>query len=298
MMNPTAIQPEPLLLTDARELRSLVEAARRDGKTIALVPTMGALHAGHLSLVRAARAECDFTVATVFVNPTQFGPDEDFEHYPRALEADLGALGAEGVDAVFAPAVEQMYPDGHATTVEVGPLATRLEGACRAGHFRGVATVVLKLFHLVPADVAYFGQKDYQQSLVVRQMVRDLDIPIRIRVCPIVREDDGLALSSRNKYLDAESRQQALALSGSLRLASELYAAGQRDAAQLRRRMREVFAAAGVSQIDYIALVDRDSLEEVSQVNHETIALVAARLAATRLIDNHVIAEPFPGGAA
>ena len=293
-MNPTAISSQPLLLSDADELRDLVESARRDGKTVALVPSMGALHAGHLSLVRAARAECDFTVATIFVNPTQFAPGEDYRCYRRTLDADLAALAALGVDVVFAPAVEQMYPDGHTTTVDVGGVALPLEGVCRPDHFRGVATVVLKLFHLAPAHVAYFGQKDYQQSLVVRQMVGDLDLPIRIRVCPIVREADGLALSSRNEYLSHSERRQALALSQSLRLASELYCVGERDAAVLRQRMREVFNSAGIGDIDYIALADRDRLEDVAVVGDETIALVAARVGKTRLIDNHLLAEPFP----
>ena len=293
-MNPTATKPAPLLLTDGDELRQIVLHAGLEGQRVGLVPTMGALHEGHLSLVRAARAECDMTVVTIFVNPTQFGPNEDYRRYPRTLDADLDALAAEGACVVFAPPVEHIYPDGHATTIEVGGVALPLEGVCRPNHFRGVATVVLKLFHLAPAHVAYFGQKDFQQSLVVRQLVRDLGLPIHIRVCPIVREADGLALSSRNAYLGAAERRQALALSQSLRRASELYAAGERDAEELRRRMREVFDSAGISDVDYVALADRDSLDKAATVCDSTMALVAAHVGKTRLIDNHLLAEPFP----
>ena len=260
-MHPTAIKPPPLLLTGGDELRQLVLHAALEGQRVGLVPTMGSLHEGHLSLVRAARAECDMTVVTVFVNPTQFGPNEDYRRYPRTLDADLDALAAEGVDVVFAPPVEQIYPNGHTTTVDVGGVALPLEGVCRPDHFRGVATVVLKLFHLAPVHVAYFGQNDFQQSLVVRQMVRDLNLPIRIRVCPIVREPDGLALSSRNEYLSATQRRRALALSQSLRLASELYAGGERDATELRRRMREVFDLADIDTDGDVDLQDMAAMQ-------------------------------------
>jgi pantoate--beta-alanine ligase len=297
-MNPTAIKPAPLLITDGDDVRQLILHAGLEGQTVGLVPTMGALHQGHLSLVRAAQAECDMTVVSIFVNPAQFGPSEDFRRYPRTLDADLAALAAEGVEVVFAPSLQQIYPDGHATTVEVGGIALPLEGICRPDHFRGVATVVLKLFHLAPAHVAYFGQKDYQQSLVVRQMVRDLNLPIRVRVCPIVRETDGLALSSRNAYLSDPQRETALSLSRSLRLASELYAAGERNTAELRRQMRDLLESANIDDIDYLALADRDSLEQDAMVGDSTIALVAVRVGKTRLIDNHLLADSFPGNPA
>ena len=205
------------------DLRAAVAAARREGKKIGLVPTMGALHEGHLSLVRASQEECGFTVVTIYVNPSQFGPGEDYRRYPRTLEKDVERL-AGAADLVFAPADEEVYPSGHGTWVDVGAAAEPLEGQCRPGHFRGVATVVLKLFHMSGADLAYFGQKDYQQALVIRRMVEDLNVPVALRVCPIVREPDGLAMSSRNVYLSAEARQRAIILWKSLRLAQDMVA--------------------------------------------------------------------------
>jgi pantoate--beta-alanine ligase len=278
----------PLVVTTRDEVRHHIATARKTGRKIGLVPTMGALHAGHLSLVKAARRECDFTVATIFVNPTQFGPHEDFQKYPRNLDADLKLLASLNVDLVFAPTVAEMYPPGSTTFVEVGAVAAPLESAARPGHFRGVATIVLKLFNLIPADVAFFGQKDYQQSLVIRQMVADLDVPITIRVCPIVREPDGLAMSSRNVYLSADERRRALSLSMSLRLAAELVAGGERDAGAIIRQMREVLDTAGV-QIDYVALAHPDTLEVVANIQGPTVALVAARVGNTRLIDNQLL---------
>jgi pantoate--beta-alanine ligase len=260
---------------------------------------MGALHAGHLSLVQRCCQESGFTVVSIFVNPTQFGPNEDFARYPRDLEADLRALAAYPVDLVFAPSVEEMYPVGvqalacqraGMTAVDVGPLAERWEGACRPGHFRGVATVVLKLFNMVQPDVAYFGQKDYQQTVVVRRMVGDLDLPVEIRVCPTVREADGLARSSRNVYLSPEERLRALALSRGLRRAEELVRGGQRDAAAVRQAVADVLA--GNASIDYVAVVDPETLEEVRQINGRTLVAVAARVGTTRLIDNVIIAPP------
>lgn len=274
-------------------MRRAVLAARAAGKTVGLVPTMGALHQGHLSLVEAARGECDVTVVSIFVNPTQFGPREDFQRYPRTVEADLEKLRSFGVDCVFAPEVDEMYGRGHATMVETGGVADPLEGQCRPGHFRGVATVVLKLFNVVPADAAYFGRKDYQQLLVVRQMVRDLDLPIRIVACPIVRDRDGLALSSRNQYLSPAERNQALAIVHSLRLAESLAANGQRDAAAVGQAIRDHLTAAGIDRIDYVAVVDPETLLPVAQLVQPTLVAVAARVGGTRLIDNLLI-----GGAA
>ncbi len=272
-----------------------------------LVPTMGALHAGHLSLVERSCRECDFTVVSIFVNPTQFGPKEDLARYPRNLDADLKALAAYPVDLVFAPGVEEMYPQARGssagactslqpqppgqprgtTSVDVGPLAERWEGACRPGHFRGVATVVLKLFNLVQPDVAYFGQKDYQQTVVVRRMVADLDVPVDVRVCPTVREADGLALSSRNVYLSPEERRRALGLSRGLRRAEELVRGGQRHAAAVRQAVAD--ALAGQAEVDYVAVVDPETLDEVRQIDGPTLVAIAAQVGATRLIDNTIV---------
>jgi pantoate--beta-alanine ligase len=277
------------VLTRRQEIFTAVTRWRREGKSVGLVPTMGALHAGHLSLVEAARRECDQTVVTIFVNPTQFGPHEDFQRYPRDLNADLEKLRPLGVNLVFAPPLEEMYPPGETTRVEVGSVAEPLEGQFRPGHFRGVATVVLKLFNAIPADVAYFGQKDYQQTLVVRRMVADLNVPIRIAVCPIVREPGGLAMSSRNVYLSPDDRRRALVLSQSLNLAEQMVADGERNPATILAQMRERFAQAGVDRIDYIALADPETLAPVTQIRGGTVALIAAHVGKTRLIDNRII---------
>lgn len=276
----------PVVVHDVTALGELVAGARRQGKRIGLVPTMGALHEGHLSLVRTCRSECGFTVVSVFVNPSQFGPSEDFGKYPRTLEADVQALASVGTDVVFAPASDAMYGPGHATWVEVGAVAEPLEGQCRPGHFRGVATIVLKLFNLVGADVAYFGQKDYQQTLVVKQMVRDLDLPIAICVCPTVREPDGLAMSSRNRYLSPAARQRALVLWKSLGLARELIGQGCRDVKTVTDRMRELILSAEPDNIDYVAIADPDTLQPVAAIDRPVVALLAVRIDGTRLIDN------------
>lgn len=274
-----------------REVRSAVQTARREGRLIGLVPTMGALHRGHLSLVEAAHSAGDFTLATIFVNPAQFGPHEDLQRYPRTLDADLAALRHVQTDLVFVPEESEMYGPRHATFVEVGAVATPLEGACRPGHFRGVATVVLKLFNLTTPGRAYFGQKDYQQTLVVRQMVADLDLPIEIRVCPTVREPDGLALSSRNAYLSADERRQALVLYRSLRRAAELVAGGNRDAAAIQAAMQACFHDVPAVTIDYLAVVDLETLQPLETVDQAALAAVAARVGKTRLIDNELL-EP------
>lgn len=268
-----------------------MRAARGTCRTIGLVPTMGALHAGHLSLFEAACRAGDFVVATIFVNPTQFGPNEDFRRYPRTLDADLAALKAIKTDLVFVPEMEQMYGPGHGTFVEVGPVAQSLEGKCRPGHFRGVATVVLKLFNMVLPDRAYFGQKDFQQTRVVGRLVADLDLPIEIRVCPTVRESDGLAMSSRNAYLTADERRQATALNRSLRQAVELLESGECDAAILIARMKDCLRGEPHVAIEYLAIVDRETLESLASVDRPAVALIAARVGTTRLIDN-VLLEP------
>lgn len=282
----------PRVVTRVAEVQQFVRSQQRSGQRVGLVPTMGALHEGHLSLVRRSNEECDATVVTIFVNPLQFGPREDFSKYPRTLERDLELLGPLGVDLVFTPTVEEMYPAGFATNVDVGSVAKPWEGGARPGHFRGVATIVLKLFNAAPADRAYFGQKDYQQALVVRQMVRDLNLPVEIVVCPIVREADGLALSSRNAYLSGEERQQALTLSRSLRAAREMFVGGVRDAARIIGGMRKVLAAEPAVQVDYATVADPLSLAELKQIDSSAVALVAARVGATRLIDNEVLGQP------
>jgi len=277
------------LVTTIAEMRAAVAAARRAGKTVGVVPTMGALHAGHLSLVEYCQRECDFTVVTIFVNRTQFAPHEDFRQYPRTLEADRTALDACRVDVVFAPPDEEIYRTGSTTLIEVGPVARPLEGESRPTHFAGVATIVAKLFNIITPDRAYFGQKDYQQTLVIRRMTEDLDLPVDVRVCPIVREPDGLALSSRNVYLSPTERQQALTLSRSLARASELVAAGERNANVILARMRELFAAEPTIAVDYIALADPDKLLPVEELRGPTIAAIAARVGKTRLIDNQLL---------
>ena len=247
---------------------------------------MGALHAGHLSLVRACKAKCGGTVVSIYVNPSQFGPNEDFSRYPRTFDADLDLLATCGTEIVFAPQNADMYPPGFDSGVEVGAIARPLEGEFRPGHFRGVATVVLKLFNLVQPDAAYFGRKDYQQVAVIRQMVADLNVPIEIRTCPIVREPDGLAMSSRNRYLSPAARQRALVLSRSLGLAREMTVGGERDAEKVLAEMRRIVLTAEDARIDYIAIVDPDTLEPLLTLDRLAIALLAVRIENTRLIDN------------
>lgn len=276
----------PLLIATREALRTAVQAARGKDQSIGVVPTMGALHAGHLSLLEAARRECDFTIVTIFVNPAQFGPGEDFQRYPRMLEADLAAIRRVGADAVFAPELSEMYGPQHATFIEMGGIAEPLEGNCRPGHFRGVATIVLKLFNVATPDRAYFGQKDFQQTLVVRRMVADLDLPIEIRVCPIVREPDGLAMSSRNAYLSPAEREQALAISRSLNRATSLASAGERTAEKILAGMRDVLHQSPGVEVEYLALVDPENLKPVRKLAGTTLAAIAAKVGKTRLIDN------------
>ena len=283
----------PKLLSTLTEARDWIDDTRRANRTIGLVPTMGALHAGHLSLVAESRKRGHATAVTIFVNPTQFAPHEDFERYPRTLDADLSMLDSVGADAVFAPSQETVYPAGFASYVEPGEVALPYEGRFRPSHFRGVATVVLKLFQMLPADEAFFGQKDYQQSLVIRQMVRDFNLPIQINVCPIIREADGLAMSSRNRYLSPQERERALALSRGLELATKLIAGGQNNAGSIIQQMTALLKAAQV-EIDYVAIADRDTLEELPIVDRPAVALIAGRVGATRLIDNRLIDAPPP----
>jgi pantoate--beta-alanine ligase len=270
------------------ELRALLAPERRAGRSIGLVPTMGAFHAGHRSLMARARAAHDVVVVSLFVNPTQFAPTDDLSAYPRDEARDAEIAAAEGVDVLFAPPVEEVYPDGFATTVGVGGISESLEGAHRPGHFDGVATVVTKLLNMVGPDTAFFGQKDAQQALVIRKLVRDLDIPVRIEVCPTVREPDGLALSSRNAYLDAAQRTRAVALSRALRAAEAAVAAGERDAAVVEAAARAALAAHDVEP-EYVALVDPDTLSPVDRIGREVLVALAARVGPARLIDNVLI---------
>jgi pantoate--beta-alanine ligase len=279
----------PKVVSTPAELWAEVAALRGAGRSIGLVPTMGALHAGHLSLVDAAAAECDATIVTIFVNPTQFGPSEDFGRYPRTLQRDLELLAPRGVELVFAPSVEAMYPAGHATRVEVDRVSVEWEGRCRPGHFSGVATVVLKLLQLATPDVACFGQKDFQQYLVIRRMATDLHVPAKIRALPTVREPDGLAMSSRNAYLNADERTQALGMIGALRTAAALIAGGERSPEPVVRQMRERLRAAGLTPIDYAALVDPLEMSPVREVGGNMLAVIAAHSGKTRLIDNLLI---------
>lgn len=273
-------------------MKDLARALGAGQRPLGLVPTMGALHDGHLSLVRRAGGEGAAVVVSIFVNPTQFGPAEDLSRYPRQLESDLGLLEPFGVEAVFAPAVEEMYPQGFDTLVEPGSVARTLEGERRPGHFRGVATVVLKLFSIISPDVAYFGQKDFQQTVVVHRLVQDFNLDVRLRICPIVREPDGLALSSRNRYLDADDRQAATVLYRSLERARGLVYDGQTDAARISGEMGRVFAAEPRAQLDYALIVDPRNLEPVVQVRSDSVALVAAQVGPARLIDNMILGAP------
>ncbi len=272
------------------EMRAASRGARRDGKRLGLVPTMGALHQGHLSLVRAARAQCDQVVASIFVNPLQFGPNEDLAKYPRNFERDRELLTQEGVDFVFAPGVEEMYPAGAVTYVTVEGLSDKLCGRSRPGHFRGVTTVVAKLFNIVEPDQAYFGQKDAAQSTIIRRMVRDLDIPVEVVVCPIVREPDGLAMSSRNAYLDAPQRQAALVLHRSLLAVQDRFDRGERKVQALIEAGRQTFARDTAVRLDYFEIVDPETLDPVSDLSRGALVAVAAFVGKARLIDNVVLA--------
>lgn len=273
------------------ELRVLRHGIRSRGRRLALVPTMGALHEGHLSLVRAAKSKSDVVAASIFVNPTQFGPNEDFTRYPRDLEKDLAMLEHEGVDVVFVPSVEEMYPQQSVTWVTVEGLSDRLCGKSRPGHFRGVATVVAKLLNIVEPDLAFFGQKDAAQVAVIRRMVRDLNMPVQIEVCPIVREPDGLALSSRNAYLSPEQRKDALVLFRALTRVRELFERGERDPATLIEATKRVFADTPAVRLDYSEIVDPDELTLLATINQSALVAVAAFVGNTRLIDN-IVLEP------
>lgn len=280
---------KPVVAVTVEAVRQAVAVARGRGKTIGLVPTMGALHTGHASLLRAARAETDFVVASIFVNPAQFGPHEDLTRYPRPLEHDLEMCAAEGVQLAYVPEVATVYPPGFRTYVEVHGLQDVLEGASRPGHFRGVCTVVLKLFNIVQPDVAFFGQKDAQQARIIRQMVRDLDVPVRLRICPTVRAADGLALSSRNQYLAPEDRERAAVLSQALAEGRRRVERGERDAATLAAAVRRQIETTPGALVDYVAVVDADGLQPLERLHGDVLVALAVKFGTTRLIDNTLI---------
>ncbi len=269
--------------------------ARHDGRRIGFVPTMGFLHEGHLSLIDRCRELSDWVVMSIFVNPLQFGPGEDLERYPRDLERDVSAAGARGVDLIFAPGDRELYPGDRTVVVTPRRLADRLCGLSRPGHFEGVLTVVAKLFAIVQPDVAVFGQKDYQQALLIRKMAADLDLPVRVEVAPTVRDPDGLAMSSRNDYLSAEERQRALRIPRSLADAVREFRAGARDAARLRAEIRGKLEAGGGVDVEYVEVVSGDALEPVERLDEETLVAVAVRVGDTRLIDNVRLGNPDPG---
>lgn len=275
-------------VTAVSEIRRALSKVRG---SIGLVPTMGYLHAGHMALVKRARAENDIVVVTIFVNPTQFGPEEDLDRYPRNMKRDLSMLREVGVDFVFTPEPGEMYPEGYSSYVTVERYSDKLEGIFRPGHFRGVATVVAKLFNIIPANRAYFGQKDAQQVVIIRRMARDLNFQHQIVAVPTVRDADGLAMSSRNSYLKPEERQAALVLPRALFLAKELYSQGQRNATEIRTAVRAMLDSEPMVKTDYVTVSDPDSLEELDQIEGRALVALAARVGSTRLIDNILLGE-------
>ncbi|HIE50177.1 MAG TPA: pantoate--beta-alanine ligase [Armatimonadetes bacterium] len=277
------------VIKTVREMKAAAREARATGKSIGFVPTMGYFHEGHLSLMRRARAENEVVVVSLFVNPTQFGPQEDLATYPRDFARDCRLAEEVGVDLLFAPSGEEMYPPGYCTYVNVERITEHLCGRSRPGHFRGVATVVLKLFNIVQPDRAYFGNKDFQQRVVIERMVRDLNLDLEIVALPIVREPDGLALSSRNEYLNSEERQAALVLSRSLRAAKRWVQEGERDAERLRERVRALIAAEPRARIDYVALVDPETFEDISTLDRPALLALAVHIGPARLIDNALL---------
>jgi pantoate--beta-alanine ligase len=288
MANPTGILKMEVAKT-IEKVRSMVKAARSKGSKIGLVPTMGALHIGHISLIEAAAKDCDFVAVSIFVNSTQFGPGEDFEKYPRPLEADLKICRKAHVDVVFAPEPEQMYPTENVTWVTVEKLTEPLCGRSRPGHFRGVTTVCAKLFNIVAPDTAYFGQKDAQQAIVIKRMVADLNMPLEIVVCPTVREPNGLAVSSRNQYLTAQQKKDAANIYKSLQTCRRLIDAGTTETRQIITEMQKILQQIPAGQIEYISIVDADTLESIDKIAGKILAALAVKIGPARLIDNILI---------
>ncbi|MFA4044031.1 MAG: hypothetical protein HZRFUVUK_000814 [Candidatus Fervidibacterota bacterium] len=277
------------VITSVSEMQECAMKLRSEGKVIGFVPTMGYFHEGHLSLMRRARNECDIVVVSIFVNPIQFGPGEDYERYPRDVERDLKMAEGVGVDIVFCPSVEEMYPEGYATYVNVERLTEGLCGAFRPGHFRGVTTVVTKLFNIVMPHKAYFGEKDYQQLVVIKRMVKDLNFPIEIVPCPTIRESDGLAMSSRNVYLSQEEREAALSLYRSLMTAKVLFEKGERNASVLRKVVEEGLCSSELVKPQYVEVVDAETLEPIERIERDAVIAVAAFVGKARLIDNVIL---------
>jgi pantoate--beta-alanine ligase len=277
------------VISTVAEMQAICREVRRSGKSLGFVPTMGALHEGHLSLVRSARAHNQTVAASIFVNPLQFGPNEDFSKYPRAMERDKALLEAEKVDLLFAPSAEEMYPKGAVTEVYVAGLSEKLDGKSRPGHFKGVTTVVAKLFEIVRPDRAYFGQKDAAQVAVLRKMVQDLNMDVELIVCPIVRERDGLAMSSRNAYLTAEERKHALVLNRALMRVQAMADRGEKNAAMLREAGKQVIGEEPSARLDYFEIVDANTLDSVEDISKGALVAVAAYVGTTRLIDNLVL---------
>jgi len=275
------------------EVKEFISSLKREGKTIGFVPTMGYLHKGHLSLVRCSKRDNDITVVSIFVNPTQFGKNEDYDRYPRDLQRDLNLLQREGVDIVLAPSVEDMYPKGYSTYVEETELSKLLEGTFRPGHFRGVCTVVTKLFNIVKPDKAYFGEKDYQQLKIIQKMVKDLNMDIEVIGCPIVRDSEGLAMSSRNVYLSPEERKQATAIYKSFKLAQKLVEEGLKEPRKLEEEIKKFLASFPlIKKIDYVAVVNPNTLEPAEEIKGGERILVAVRMPSARLIDNWELKIP------
>jgi pantoate--beta-alanine ligase len=277
------------ILYNIRDMHVAVLAARGQNRRLGFVPTMGALHEGHLSLVRAAKNQCAVVAASIFINPTQFGPNEDFSIYPRTFERDSELLKNEGVDLLFAPSAEEMYPKGAVTWVTVEGLSDKLDGRSRPGHFRGVTTVVSKLFHIIEPDVAFFGQKDAVQLVLIRRMVRDLNMPVEIVGCPIVRDADGLAMSSRNAFLSAEERKSATVLNRTLKEIRQRFDQGERSASKLLSSGIKIFQQEPGARLDYLEIVDPESLDATRSISKEALVAIAAHIGTTRLIDNEML---------
>ena len=277
------------ILKTIDEIREIISKAKSSGKKIGFVPTMGALHEGHFSLIRAAKKQCGFVVVGIFVNPTQFGPGEDIDKYPRPFDADVKACKKEGVDVVFAPTAEQMYPEENLTWVDVEKLSAPLCGKSRPGHFRGVATVCCKLFNIVQPDVAFFGQKDAQQAIIIQRMVADLNVPLKIVVCPTIREIDGLAMSSRNQYLKPDARKDTALVYAALQEAEVFIAAGERKSKMLISEMEKILKISKQIKIDYISIVEAQTLGELDEVKGKVLIALAVKIGQARLIDNIII---------
>ena len=277
------------VITKINEMRTRVLSVRDRKKSIGFVPTMGALHDGHISLIRSAREENDELVVSIYLNPTQFDNSDDFDKYPRQLNKDIEIIRKENADVIFTPCTEEMYPDGFCTHVTQGKLTDALCGGVRPGHFNGVTTIVTKLFNIIDPDRAYFGQKDYQQSAIIKRLVADMNMDVDIRVCPTVREEDGLALSSRNKRLSLEDRKDALCIHGSLQKAGAMFASNVRDAKDIVEEMTSVIKKTKQARIDYISIVNADTLENLSFINGRALAAVAVWIGNTRLIDNTIL---------